>query len=135
MGELGAPRLARGARRVDDHGGVVGSPPRDRGRAGSPSSKNEPGRHEPGRPRPRVRQQPAPGDQQRGAGVGERGPQLAALEVDVERDDDRARAQDPVVRGDELGHVGQHQRDPVAGADAVGLSRRATWALARSSSA
>ena len=64
-----------------------------------------------------------PHEDELGAGVGEEVVDLAGLEQRVHRHDDAAREQDAAVDDREGRHVGQDQRDPVAGLDPVGAQR------------
>ncbi len=56
-----------------------------------------------------------PGEHQAGPGVAEVVGDLPRLEQRVHRDDDPARAKDAVVHDGDLGDVGHHDPDPVAG--------------------
>jgi hypothetical protein len=64
-----------------------------------------------------------PGEEDLGARVLEVERDLAALEQDVHRDDDAARAQDPVVDDGEVGDVREHDPDTVAALEALVLEQ------------
>nr|WP_281246925.1 hypothetical protein [Amycolatopsis saalfeldensis] len=59
-----------------------------------------------------------PGEQHLGAGIGQIVLDLAGFEHRVDRHDDRARAEQPVIQHDEFRDVRQHQPDALARPDA-----------------
>src|SRR5271165_5201743 len=143
VGELGALRLAGRAGCIEEHCGVLAGPVRDLVlRGGGGEEIAEAGRIDDDRLRVRVLGAAArfvrelmPGKDQPGPGVAEVISHLPPLEQRVHRDDHTACAEHAIVGDGELGDVGLHDPDPVAGLEARWRSIPATRALASSSSA
>ena len=131
VGELGALGRARGAAGVEDHGGVVGVDVRDVvvGLGGAEQllelarlDRDQLGAGLLGAGLGGLREV-VPGEQDLRARVLEVERDLAALEQDVHRDDDAARAQDPVVDDREVRDVREHDPDAVAALEALLLEQ------------
>ena len=127
VGELGALRVAGRARGVEDHRGVLVVGVHDleiRGdggqQIGEADSVHDDGFRlslvgaAAGLVRERV-----PGEDKTGPGVAQVIGDLPRLEQGVHRDDHAAGAEHAVVHHGDLGHVGHHDADPVAGLEAA----------------
>ena len=127
MGELGALRLAGRAGCIEEHCGVLAVPVRDLVVGGGGGEEiAEAGRIDDDRLRVRVLGAAArfvrelvPGEDQPGPGVAEVIGDLSPLEQRVHRDDHTACAEHAIVGDGELGDVGLHDPDPVAGLEAA----------------
>ena len=127
VGQLGALRVPGRARGVEDHRGVLIAGVRHRevgGGGGQQIGEADPVHHDGLRPGllragPRLLGERVPGEQQPGPGVAQVVGDLPPLEQRVHRDDDAARPEHAVVHHRDLGDVGHHQADPVAGLEAA----------------
>ena len=139
VGELGALGLAGGARGVEDHGGVVGAG-RNHVEAGIATHQLGEGTRALGdqvrarlvddedgdavrRTLERLAGEVLPADQELRFRVAEVEVHLGRLEENVHRHHDSARLEDAEVGDDELGNVGKHDADPVAGVHTPLLER------------
>ena len=127
VGELGALRVARGTRGVEDHRGVLVVGIRDLVvRVDGGQQVGEADRvHDDGfrlgllgAAAGLVRER-MPGEDQPGPGVAQVVGDLPRLEQGVHRDDHAAGAEHAVVHHGDLGDVGHHDADPVAGLEAA----------------